>query len=386
MRKNLLCLNAGSSSLKFALFQEQDGQLSRCHQGAVEHLKTERSLAWSQDIGSPARRQHFSATAGHEEAVEFVLATLEVLDMVPHGVGHRVVHGGAVYSAPVLIDDVVLSDLRSLIPFAPLHQSQAIGVIQTVARRFPTIRQVACFDTAIHRHMPEIAQRFPLPERMWDEGIRRYGFHGLSFEHLLSEHAPLKEGRTVIAHLGHGASLAAFFDGQPQDTTMGFTPTGGLMMGTRCGDIDPGILLYLIQRHGYRPQDIDHLINHDSGLRGVSGTTSDMQALQEEAETNPRAAEAIRLYCRSLCKHIGAMVAVLGGLDRLVFTAGIGQHSALVREHVCRQLAHLGIELDEELNRRNARDISRSSSRCAVHVFPTDEEQTIVLQTLATLQ
>jgi acetate kinase len=355
--------------------------------GAAENIGAAGARFWARDA-SGVEVERAEAGGGrslnsHDEAVEAVFALLERTGQpAAQAVGHRVVHGGATYAAPVVIDPRVLHDLRELIPLAPLHQPHALAVIGAVTARDPHLPQVACFDTAVHRRMPEVAQRFPLPRRLWDEGLRRYGFHGLSYEFLLDAHPELTRGRTVIAHLGHGASLAAFRDGCAVDTTMGFTPSGGCMMGTRSGDLDPGILIDLLERHGYGAAELDRLVNHESGLRGVSGSTSNMQALLDAAATDAHAAQAVEMFCYQVRKHIGALAAALGGLNHLVFTAGIGERAAVVRAEVCRHLGHLGIQLDAERNAVHERIISRADGLCRTYVLATDEEAMIARHTL----
>jgi acetate kinase len=292
----------------------------------------------------------------------------------PVAAGHRVVHGGIKHVASERVDSPLLAELRKLIPFAPLHLPSAILGIEAVASKFPNLPQIACFDTAFHRGMPDAAQRFPLPRHLWREGVRRYGFHGLSFEYILKTLGTGARGRLIIAHLGNGASLAAVRDGRPLDTTMGFTPAGGLMMGTRSGDLDPGILIYLMHAKHLDVCQIDNLVNHHAGLLGVSGISPDMKTLLEQKETEPHAAEAVELFCYQLRKHIGAMTAVLGGLDTLIFTGGIGERAAPVRWETCKGLEYLGISLDPTRNSMNAYVISTPGSASTVMVIPTNED------------
>jgi acetate kinase len=240
----------------------------------------------------------------------------------PAAIGHRLVHGGPEHAAPERVTPQLVTALRRLVAFAPLHLPSEIQGIEAVAAHFPGLPQVACFDTAFHRRLPELAQRFPLPRALWDEGLRRYGFHGLSYEYIVERLGTAARGRTIIAHLGNGASMAAVRDGQPVDTTMGFTPTGGFMMGTRSGDLDPGILLYLMNEKRYDARQLEHLVNHEAGLLAVSGTSSDMKTLLEKRAGDSNAAQAVELFCYHLRKHIGALTAVLGGLDTLVFSGG----------------------------------------------------------------
>jgi len=275
----------------------------------------------------------------------------------------------------------VLEALRALTPYAPLHIPGAIKAIEAVAANFPEVAQVACFDTAFHSQMPQVARRFALPQTLWDDGIRRYGFHGISYEYITERIGDQANGRVIVAHLGNGASMAAIRGGKSIDTTMGFTPTGGFMMGTRCGDIDPGVLLHLLSQRGYDAHSLDELVNHKSGLFGVSGVSADMKTLEAERGTNPDCAVAIEMFCYQVGKEIGALSAALGGLDLLVFTGGIGEHSSLVRFEVCRALGHLGIEIEQALNDSHADTISGAGSRCIVRVIPTDEDLMIARHT-----
>jgi acetate kinase len=295
-------------------------------------------------------------------------------------VGHRVVHGGRDFVSPTRIDAGVLDVLRRLEPLAPLHLPPQIAAIEAVSARGPDLLQVACFDTAFHRRMPEVAQRFPLPEWAWDAGICRFGFHGLSYEHavdVLGDDC----GRVVIAHLGHGASMAAVHDGAPIDTTMAFTPAAGLMMGTRTGDLDPGVVVHLMRERGMSADDVDDLVNHESGLLGVSGTTGDMRELLDARRADPRAARAVGMFCRTARKTIGALAAALGGLDQLVFTGGIGEHAAPVRAEICDGLEHLGIRIDPGRNAAAAPVISAGGANCTVRIIPADEDRVIAHHT-----
>lgn len=378
----ILCLNSGSSSVKLALFGlgEKETLLAR---GAVERIGQQNGRLFVRGPAGEMLIDQAGDSIDHKNAVLAILAAFRQLRLPrPAAVGHRVVHGGTKYASPALVDAPLLDTLRRLIPFAPLHLPGAIIGIESVASQFPGIVQVACFDTAFHRRMPEINQRFPLPRFLFDQGIRRYGFHGLSYEYIVSVLGPAAQGRLIIAHLGHGASMAAVLDGRPLDTTMGLTPTGGFMMGTRCGDLDPGIVLYLMQEQGYSPARINALVNHQSGLLGVSGMSSDMKTLLAKSITDPHARQAVEMFCQLLRKHIGALAAVLGGVDTFVFTGGIGEHGASVRWMVCQGLAHLGIHLDAERNTNHADIISSGQSSCQVRVIPTNEDLMIARHTL----
>ena len=320
-----------------------------------------------------------------DEIIGAIFAGLEQLHLpVPMAVGHRIVHGGPDHTAPELVTPEVLTALRKIVPFVPLHLPGAIAAIEAISARFPKLAQVVCFDTAFHRTMPEIAARFPMPRELWDVGVRRYGFHGLSYEYIVSVLGGQSRGRVIIAHLGNGASLAAVRDGKSVDTTMGFTPTGGLMMGTRSGDLDPGLILYLLREKGYDAEQLDEAVNRGAGLLGVSGVSSDMRTLKESRDS--RAQLARQMFGYHLRKQIGAMAAVLEGVDTLVFTGGIGEHDADLRWEVCRGLRHLGIEIDHEANVANRDPISGAGSRCMVRVIPTNEDLVIVRHTRALIR
>ena len=378
----ILCMNSGSSSLKFALYQLGEAAETALATGAVERIGLPGGSLWLRAETTQARIDKSSNFPDQQAAVHSAFVALEKLRLpAPEAVGHRLVHGGADHSAPERVDRRLLEHLRQLVPYAPLHLPAAIQGIEAVAARFPDLPQVACFDTAFHRRMPELAQRFPLPRSFWDAGMRRYGFHGLSYEYIVDQVGAATLGRAVIAHLGNGASMAAVQQGQPVDTTMGLTPTGGFMMGTRTGDLDPGLLIHLLTVEGYDAPRLEHLVNHQSGLLGVSGLSPDMRLLLERRDSDRHAAQAVDMFCYQLRKSIGALTAILGGLDTLVFTGGIGEHAAPVRWDVCRDLAYLGICLDPRLNDRHADIISTPESRCTVRVVRTDEDLMIVRHT-----
>jgi acetate kinase len=378
---NILCFNSGSSSLKFALYELGETE-ARLASGAVERSGSAPGHLWIRDARGRSLADSVGTFPEARTAVDAVLAALEPLRLGElAAVGHRVVHGGPEYATPERIDTRLVASLRRLIPFAPLHLPAEIECIESIAARFPGLPQVACFDTAFHRHLPEVAQRFPLPRRLWDEGIRRYGFHGLSYEYIVQTVGAERLGRGVIAHLGNGASMVAVRNGTPLDTTMGFTPTGGFMMGTRSGDLDPGILVYLLEHERYGGPAVERLVDHESGLLGVSGISSDMKTLLERRSADPHAAQAVEMFCYQLRKQVGALAAVLGGLDTLVFTGGIGERAAPVRWETCQGLAHLGIRLDERRNETHAAIISVPDSACTVRVVPTDEDLVIARHT-----
>jgi acetate kinase len=320
---------------------------------------------------------------------EIIKTAVELIRGTPVlAVGHRVVHGGTKYSAPIQVDAEVMAALTTLVPLAPLHQPHNLAPIRAIAEAAPHLPQVACFDTAFHRSQTQLAQSFALPRKLTESGVRRYGFHGLSYEYVasrLKEIAPgLANSRVVIAHLGNGASLCAVHRGQSVASTMGFTAVDGLMMGTRCGSIDPGVLLYLMDEHGMDARAIEDLIYRKSGLLGVSGISSDMRALRASSE--PAAAEAIALFVYRIVREIGSLTAALGGLDALVFTAGIGEHDSATRVEVAAGCSWLGLRLDEARNAKGAGRISADDSVISTWVIPTDEERMIAHHTSAVVQ
>ncbi|MDA8090221.1 MAG: acetate/propionate family kinase [Nitrospiraceae bacterium] len=391
-RNQVLVFNLGSSSLKFSVYLIGGGEEKLLASGAAERIGLEGGRLWMQSgPGRLEEKKNFAAKK-HEDAVRAIFDLIERLEIPknqknqkPSAVGHRVVHGGPGHAAPAVVDQKLLGELKGLVPFAPLHLPYEIRCIEAVARHYPHLPQVACFDTAFHRGMPEAARRFPLPASFWDEGILRYGFHGLSYEYAVSVLGEEARGRVVIAHLGNGASMAAIKNGRPIDTTMGFTPAGGFMMGTRSGDLDPGVLLYLINQKGFSAARIDELVNHKAGLLGVSEISPDMKTLLEKRKELPSAALAIDMFCYQLKKNIGALAAALGGLDTLVFTGGIGEKAAPVRWQACQGLEHLGIRIDERKNERHEAVISMPDSRCAVRVVQANEDLMIARHTAAIL-
>lgn len=387
----MLTINAGSSSIKFALF-EIEPKAGPCllNHGEIEGIGTApHFLARDQGGTVLAERRWTDAAITHEtvfaELLRWIDGHLGEARLV--AAGHRVVHGGRRLVAPAQVTAAVLAELDSLVPLAPLHQPHSLSAIRAVATLRPELVQVACFDTAFHRTNAAVVRRIALPRELTDQGIERYGFHGLSYEYIASrlpETAPgLAGGKVVVAHLGNGASLCALAAGQSVDTTMGFTALDGLVMGTRCGALDPGVVLYLLQARGMTASAVEHLLYAQSGLLGVSGVSSDMRALIESH--GPHAREAIELFAFRIAREAGAMAMTLGGLDGVVFTAGIGEHVAPVRRQVCERLAWLGIAIDDAANDRGDPCISRSDSRVAVWVIPTNEELMIARHTLAAM-
>ena len=378
----ILALNSGSSSLKFAVYEFDGARERLLLRGEAENIGAPSGHLWLRTADGSSIVDQLRPISDHQTAVQIALDELKKGKYPsPAAIGHRVVNGGRL-SAPQKITPQILTDLRNLVPLAPLHLPAEIKIMEAVASRAPQIPQVACFDTAFHRRLPELAQRFPLPRKLFDEGLRRYGFHGLSYEYVLQELGSAAKGqRLVIAHLGNGCSLAAVRDGSPVDTSMGLTPTGGVMMGTRTGDLDPGILIYLLREKGYDAARLERLVDAESGLLGVSELASDMKTLLAKRDSDARAAEAVAMFCRSIRKEIGAFAAVLGGLDILVFTGGIGERAPAVRDEICRDLGHLGVRLDPVRNNAEEDIISAAQSACLVRVVATNEELMIARHT-----
>ncbi len=380
MTETILCINAGSSSLKFAVRDPHGGALLH---GAVEGVGTDRAGVWSRDASGAETAHGARPVSDHAVATSRMLEVLDRCDVATFAAaGHRVVHGGRDLVAPTRVDARVLDTLRELVPLAPLHLPAQIAAVEAITEWLPSLPQVACFDTAFHRRMPEIAQRFPLPEWAWEQGVCRFGFHGLSYERVVELLGP-RCGRVIIAHLGSGASMAAVDNGVSIDTTMAFTPTAGLMMGTRSGDLDPGVIIAFVRDRGMSADDVDHLVNDQSGLLGVSGTTADMRELLDRRRTDPRAARAVAMFCRSARKAIGALSTTLGGVDQLVFTGGIGERASPVRAEICAGLDFLGISIDAQRNAIGSPLISVDGSRCRVRIIPADEDRVIARHTAA---
>lgn len=378
----VLCLNAGSSSLKFSVWAGE----SSLGQGEVEEIGRPGTVAWVTPAGGQARRLP-GKWADHREAVDGVFSLLGEHSLPePAGVGHRLVHGGLDHAAPERVTKELLVELHALVPLAPLHLPKNLDGVEAVAERFPDLPQAVCFDTAFHRDLPEPARRLPLPRALTDEtGIRRFGFHGLSYEYVVEHLGPAAQGRVVIAHLGNGASLAAVRDGRPIDTSMGLTPAGGFMMGTRTGDVDPGVLLYLMREKGYDADRLDRLVNRESGLLGVSGSTGDVKSLLERRGQDPRADLALIMFCYQVRKEIGAYAAALGGLDTLVFTGGIGERAAPVRAEICDGLGHLGVRIDPVRNAAHRSPASVPGAGCQVRIVNTREDLMIARHCRAVL-
>jgi acetate kinase len=365
----ILVLNAGSSSVKFSLYS---AALEPGSSGQVEGIGTAPRLRVK---GEPDKSFTTAEVPDHAGAIRVMHAWLAAHQAGEHdlaAVGHRVVHGGVTYAAPVRIDAQVMPALEALVPLAPLHQPHALAAIRAVTAAVPDLPQYACFDTAIHRAQPRIAQEFAIPRALTEDGVRRYGFHGISYEYIASVlPAEIAQGRVVVAHLGNGASLCAMAAGRCVATTIGFTALEGLPMGTRSGAIDPGVLLYLMQQRGMDAHAVEDLLYNKSGLLGVSGVSSDMRVLL--ASDRAEAKEAVELFCYRIARELGSLAAALGGLDGLVFTAGIGERAAPVRAAVLRQSAWLGLTLDPAANDKHAPRISKPGVSPSAWVIPTDE-------------
>ena len=382
-------INAGSSSVKFALYAAAR-EVDLMFRGQVEGLGVSPHLRINDAHGNNVADQTWSAEGfNHAAATRAILTTGRRLigNARVVGIGHRVVHGGAAYSTPVLLDDDVLATLSELIPLAPLHQPHNLAPIKAITEVAPQIPQVACFDTAFHRSQDHLAQSFALPRRLTEEGVRRYGFHGLSYEYLLSRltvlHPGMATARVIMAHLGNGASLCAAHLGRSVASTMGFTAVDGLMMGTRCGALDPGVILYLMAAKGLSPAEVQDFLYRDCGLKGLSGISNDMRELQASAD--PHAAFAIDYFVYRIGVHAGMLAAAMQGLDAFVFTAKIGENSAAMRARIAERLEWLGASLDPAENDRHAPLISQVDSRISLYIVPTDEELMIAQHTLSLL-
>ena len=380
MEQTVLSLNGGSSSLKYAVYRLDDAKEERIFFGAVEAIGQPSGKAWLRS-GEKSLQEESGKFPDHATAIKKMFAALreQGVDRLS-AAGHRIVHGGPKFITPQRIDVRLREALKELIPFAPLHLPSQIAMIEAVEAHYPDLPQVACFDTAFHSRMPEVARRFALPQKLWDQGIRRYGFHGLSYEYIVSKLGQELGRRAIIAHLGNGASMVALKDGLPMDTSMGMTPTGGFMMGTRSGDLDPGVLIHLL-KEGYSADRLEELVDHEAGLLGVSGQTSDMKGLLEKSHTNSASQMAVQMFAYQIRKFIGAYAAVLNGLDTLVFTGGIGEGAEEVRIKICLGLEYLGVALDTQANSRNAEVVSLPSSKCRVWVVQTDEDLMIARHT-----
>jgi acetate kinase len=391
MADAIAVLNAGSSSIKYSLFMLRGQELQLALRGQVEGLFTRPRFVASDAAGKTLDEKTWDpgVALGHAGALDHLVSWLRARlggDNLA-AIGHRVVHGGMHYTKPVRMDAGILQALREFEPLAPLHQPNNLAPIALLLERAPGLPQVACFDTAFHRTNPELAQMFALPAEFHAQGVRRYGFHGLSYEYIASTLPAVDErasrGRAVVLHLGNGASMCALHGGRSVASTMGFTAVDGLPMGTRCGTLDPGVILYLMDQRGMDPRAIEKMIYNQSGLLGVSGISSDMRALLQSDD--PRARTAVDLFVYRIRRELGSLAGALGGLDALVFTGGIGEHAAAIRARVCGEAGWLGVQLDEDANGRGGPRISAAPSRVSAWVVPTNEELMIARHTLQCL-
>ena len=386
MADAITVVNAGSSSIKFSLFAAQCDELRLDLRGQIEGIHTTPHFLAKRRDGAKVEKSWPAGTdLGHDRAVDhlFTLLRSELSRDRLIGVGHRVVHGGPEFTGPVRVDAGVVAKLEALVPLAPLHQPAALVPMRRLLDRAPELPQVACFDTSFHRTNPEVAQRYALPAELHEAGVRHYGFHGLSYEYIAGALAGLDgkaaAGKTVVLHLGSGASMCAMEAGRSVTSTMGFTAVEGLAMGTRCGSLDPGVILYLLDERRMDARAIEKLLYHQSGLLGVSGISSDMRELL--ASDDPRAKLAVDLFCYRIRRELGSLAAALGGLDAIVFTAGVGENSAVIRERVSRDAAWLGVDLDPAANAAGGPRISTPKARTAAFSIPTNEELMIARHT-----
>ena len=385
-RPCILTINGGSSSIRFAVYEIRE-PLCRRLDGKIERIGVRGTRLIAGDPPGTPRPLRRLGQSDHRTAVAALLDWLETRPIFESivAVGHRVVHGMK-HSEPERVTPKLLAELRRITPFAPDHLPREISLLEAIGNRHPHLVQVACFDTAFHRSMPRVAKLLPIPRRYLTKGVERYGFHGLSYAYLMEELKRLDpaaaQGRVILAHLGNGASMAAVRGGKSVETTMGFTPTSGLVMSTRTGDLDPGLIYYLARTEGMTPARFQKMVNQESGLLGVSGISPDMRDLLARESGNVRAAEAIALFCYQAKKWIGSFAAILGGVDTLVFAGGIGENAPVVRARICEGLGFLGIDLDESSNVETAAVISREASRVTVRVIGTDEELMIARSVL----
>lgn len=375
----VLTLNAGSSSVKFALF-DADGDPTLILRGQVEGIGSDAWLKVKDHSGETVLKRDLDegANSSPSDALKTIMSSFDELAPSANvkAVGHRIVHGGVEFDRAVLLDEKTLNKLEALTPFAPLHQPHNLAGVAAAKAAFPHAPQVGCFDTAFHRQQPWVNDTFALPRRLYDQGVRRFGFHGLSYEYIVSQmkkEAPFHhDGGVVVCHLGNGASMCGIRGGQSVASTMGFSALDGLPMGTRCGQLDPGVVLYMMDQLSMGPREIETMLYKDSGLKGLSGISNDMRVLM--ASNDPAAKQAIDYFVFRIRREIGAMAAVLNGLDAVVFTGGIGENAGLIRERICDDMDWLGLELDEDRNRHNAAIVSSDRSRVRIFVTPTNEE------------
>lgn len=382
----VLALNGGSSSIKFGLYRVGSSRTAVLLSGEAESIGAKQGLFHAHDSGGNRLCSEAGTIPSQREAI-IRIRTLMIESTMPApiAIGHRLVHGGPTLRQHCLIDDSVLRQLETVTPFAPLHIPSALSMIRYAREHFPDVPQVGCFDTAFHADLPELACMLPISRDLQRDGIQRYGFHGLSCESIVRQTAtgaPNRvPGRLVIAHLGNGASITAVKDGRSIDTSMGLTPTGGVMMGTRCGDLDPGVLIYLMREKNFDAAKIEEMVDRRSGLLGISGLDSDMRRLRQAAPSNADARLAIEMFCYSVRKQVAAMIAALDGVDLIVFTGGIGENDGETRLAICKGLSWIGVSLDESRNRAAINPINDSGSRCPVLVLPSLEDEQIARHT-----
>jgi acetate kinase len=396
MSRGFVCFNAGSSSLKFAVYVERDGDLALASHGKIEKIEGASKLLASLPDGTPVEERTLAGQPAYADALAEVIGWVEhhVAPARLSAVGHRVVHGGNRHAGPALVTPALLAELAALSPLAPLHQPHNLAAIGAMARLHPGLPQVACFDTAFHLDSPRVSRLYALPQELASDELVRYGFHGLSYEHIADAlaaieprakpgHSGGRGGRVIAAHLGSGASMCAMVDGRSVASTMGFSALDGLPMATRCGNIDPGLLLYLQQERHIAPKALERMLYHGAGLLGVSGISGDMRELLTRHE--PSARDAIDLFVYRIGRELGSLAAAAGGLDVLVFSGGIGEHAAEIRAQVCEQAAWLGVRLDAAANAAGGPQLHAPDSAVAVWIIPAGEERVIALQTRAVL-
>jgi acetate kinase len=378
---HVLALNSGSSSLKFGLYRVRSLHTQRLVTGEAESFGEETAVFHAEDPTGASLLRESAALPSQKDAVIRIARLLTDLKMpAPQSVGHRIVHGGPKLRHHCVINDSVLDKLNAAVAFAPLHMPRALSVIRFAEAHFPALPQVACFDTSFHAHMPDLARVLPIPHELRADGVERYGFHGLSCESIVRQLGGALPSKLLIAHLGNGASITAVKDGQSIDTSMGLTPTGGIIMGTRSGDLDPGVLVYLARQKKLDATQLEELVDRRSGLLGVSGISADLRDLHKVAHSNTDARLAIDMFCYSAAKQLAAMSAALGGVDTIVFTGGVGENDAQVRTLICGHLGVIGVRVDAARNRDAGDPISDGASRCPVRVLPSQEDEQIARQ------
>ncbi len=392
LSKKIIALNTGSSSIKFAWYEVGNAE-RLVFSGSLTRIGNRDGRFSVQDEQGNSIKSECVATENHDAACDYVFSWIQAQNegRNPDAVGHRIVHGGPLFSAPQIVTPELITALDTLSPYAPEHLPQAINAVRHVAGLFPETLQVTCFDTSFHSNMPDVAKLYALPESVRKEGVQRYGFHGLSYEYILLDlkrqlGAEAVKKRIILAHLGHGASMAAVKNGKSIETTMGFSPAGGLVMSTRTGDLDPGVILFLLQQNKMTPRAIKEMVNRQSGLLGVSGSTDDMRELLNAEQVDDAAKQAVELFCYQARKNIGALSVVLGGLDTLVFTGGIGEHSSEIRNRICSGLEFLGIRVDKRKNSKNSSVISQKRGEVEIRIIKTNEELMIARHTMKILK